>query len=152
MIYEKIITEAQQADQPHYSSSKIAELTDLTLLNEEALEEDHIELCQKANLYQVPAICVYSQWLAFCRKYLNTNIKIATVANFPKANYNNQELLAELQQILELKPSEIDIVFPYEDYLQGETKKALNKMLICRDFIPESVKLKVIIETEHLII
>ncbi|MBA3535320.1 MAG: deoxyribose-phosphate aldolase [Tatlockia sp.] len=125
-------------------------LIDLTLLNEFASDEELIMLGKKANLHQVAAICVMPEQLK--KIALSSTIKRATVVNFPKGFLSDKELLADLDTILtNYQPDEIDYVFPYQTYLEGEEKVALSQCKqaykLCQQ---KGATFKVILETGAL--
>ena len=72
---------------------------DLTSLMETDTDYSIAELCHKA---QTPygntaAVCVYSRFIKTARQELNSNIKIATVVNFPKGGTDNKKLCLEIE-------------------------------------------------------
>jgi deoxyribose-phosphate aldolase len=128
-------------------SQNLHSLTDLTLLNLEASFDDYETLCQIATARQVATICVYPEAILLCRQMLPCAFNIATVANFPDGNLTEKSLRTEIETIVDLNPNEIDLVFPYSRYLAGEKVKAFALMQQCRDSIPNSILLKIILET-----
>lgn len=121
-------------------------LIDLTLLDENASEQDLILLLNKACRYQVAAICVFPDALS---KTQTNAIKRATVVNFP----HGQDLFAKTRQDIEMIisrhcPDEIDYVFPWKSYLEGQTKEALANcqkvQMLCQQ---NHTTFKVILET-----
>ena len=95
---------------------------DLTSLNFNDNEETIIHLCEKAITPYggTAAVCVYPQWISTAKKYLKkTPIKIASVANFPNGNNDIKQIKDEIKKALSNGADEIDIVFPYHDFLIG---------------------------------
>lgn len=124
---------------------KIANLVDLTSLNDKDTQEDIKKLCDKALKYQVAAVCVYPQFVKLAKQLLqNSQVKIATVANFPKGDSNIEQIKNSIQQSIANGAQEIDLVFPFNDSAPtvfiAECKK------ICGD----NIVLKVILETGSL--
>src|SRR5205823_2666711 len=77
--------------------------------------------------------------------------KIATVVNFPQGNDALENVLFAIQQVIHDGANEIDVVFPYSDYLRGEKEKALDFIRQCKAVSGEEIVLKVIIETGALV-
>jgi len=95
---------------------------DLTSLGKHDTEYQIEDLCAKAETPygHVAAVCVWPQFVALARKKLKTTpVKIATVVNFPHGGTDNNKLRAEIKQALKFGADEIDAVFPYHDFLDG---------------------------------
>ncbi|WP_454780880.1 deoxyribose-phosphate aldolase [Legionella sp. WA2022007384] len=119
---------------------------DLTLLDEHAHSETLLQLKHNANHNQVAALCVYIQHLD---QFSSQNvIDLATVINFP---HGSEELTSSLESIakaMELGATEIDYVFPYHMYLQGQKQLALNQCNFIAQFCKQhKLMLKIILET-----
>lgn len=133
---------------------RILELVDLTSLNDTDGAETISALCQKTTLDKthVAAVCVYPQFVAQAKKILaNRSIHIATVANFPESTDTLENVLASIRQSISEGADEIDVVFPYRDYLQGEKEKPYDFIRACKAACGENVLLKVILETGALL-
>lgn len=122
-------------------------LLDLTLLNEDASDESLALLEEKAKAYSVAGICVFPSHL----KKLKTSLscKRVTVVNFPQGNASIKTTRASLEKIVGASSvDEIDYVFPYQTYLNGQQNFALQHShdiyLFCQR---HSLTLKVILET-----
>ncbi len=103
---------------------KIFSLVDLTRLDEHASTEDIEQLVTTAHSEHVAAICVFPQHLQIIPKL--TNIQRATVANFPGGNQVHQQVLQNIEHaIVQQKADEIDYVFAYAHYLDGQQATAL---------------------------
>lgn len=140
------------------NSTELAKLTlsclDLTELSDSCTAENINSLCQKAQGFvegkkqipQTPAVCVWPAWVALSRKLLPTNIKIASVVNFPTGDFELTQTQKEIELILCSAGDEIDWVFPYKNFLAGDNK-------YCENYIREVRKhcgvktLKVIFES-----
>ncbi|MDP1603210.1 MAG: deoxyribose-phosphate aldolase [Legionella sp.] len=130
-----------------HSNELALSLIDLTLLNQNATDNELILLQNKAITHQVAAICVYPEHLAKFQSL--TACKHATVVNFPQGNEPIKPLLFAIETIINnYHPDEIDYVFPYEHYLGGEKERALKHCreayLLCQRY---SKTFKVILET-----
>lgn len=138
-----------QIDQAKY----IFSLIDLTSLNESDTEEVIHALCQAAvsPLGHVAAVCIYPAFVKSAKSFLAEKpVKIATVANFPLANDSLENVLYSIKTSLQNGADEIDVVFPYKNFLAGE--KDFSKKFIeeCKKTCGEKI-LKVILETGALI-
>ncbi|WP_419421084.1 deoxyribose-phosphate aldolase [Legionella sp. D16C41] len=130
-----------------FSSDLIKSVIDLTLLDESASIDSLKLLQEKANINQVAAICVLPNHLTIFN-HLN-NIKRATVVNFPTGQESQAANLTLIQELSSTNlAQEIDYVFPYQIYLDGQHKAALRQYqdiyLCCQTY---DLKIKVIIET-----
>ncbi|MFT3741686.1 MAG: deoxyribose-phosphate aldolase [Gammaproteobacteria bacterium] len=127
-------------------------LLDLTSLNP---TDDNIkiqQLCQQAitPLGKVAAVCIYPQFVSEAQAILQgTDVKIATVSNFPEGNQPLAETLIEIEQALKAGADEIDLVMPYQAFLQGEYEAVQNFLATCKSAC-EQHTLKVILETGAL--
>lgn len=131
-------------------AKKMLTLIDFTSLNENDTEETISVLCQKAvtPLGSVAAVCVYPKFVKQAAQALQgTSVKIATVANFPQGNDPLDDVLATIQQAIQEGAQEIDVVFPYKQYLAGETNDAIDYIKQCKKMCGEKVLLKVILES-----
>lgn len=134
-------------------AKKIISLIDLTSLNDSDTEETITALCQKANtaLGSVAAVCVYPQFVKLAKSKLqNTPVKIATVANFPHGKDSLENVLSSIQQSIQDGADEIDVVFPYEKFLQGEVEFVVDFIRACKKICGKEILLKVILETGAL--
>lgn len=128
-------------------------LLDLTSLNETDDISSIVLLCSKAvrKSGHVAAICVYPQFVKQgVRALKNTNVKVATVANFPQGTSSVATVTAAIQESVQNGAQEIDVVFPYMSYLAGEKKSAQDFIRACKKACGETILLKVILETGAL--
>lgn len=133
---------------------KILELIDLTSLNDADNEKVIAALCQKAEISNthVAAVCVYPRFVSEVKKLLvNKSIHIAAVANFPSGNELLKPVCDSIRQSISEGANEIDVVFPYQDYLSGEKEKAYDFIRACKAACGNEVLLKVILETGALL-
>lgn len=125
---------------------------DLTSLNRDDTEEKIASLCQKATtpFGNVAAVCVYPEWVAFARKKLKkTPIKIATVVNFPDGGTDLTRIKEETKKALSNGAEEIDAVFPYRSFLEGDIDTCKRFLeIIQRECLRQSSK--IILETGEL--
>ena len=122
---------------------------DLTRLEDDAsLEHEKINLlCEKAVTYGVAAVCVYPPYLGFAKKILKDSfVKLATVVNFPSGLESIEKVILDIHTMIQEGAEEIDLVFPYHDYLKGREQKALDLVRAAKKACGSSL-LKVILET-----
>ncbi|WP_235603283.1 deoxyribose-phosphate aldolase, partial [Piscirickettsia litoralis] len=111
------------------------------------------KLCSQASnrLGAVAAVCVYPQFVSLAKKLLkDKKIQVATVVNFPLGNESADKIFTEIKQALVEGADEIDLVIPYQEYLQqGYSDHAL--MLVRESKAScQNKLLKVILETGEL--
>ncbi len=131
----------------------IIPLLDLTRLNTDDDEKSIITLCQTAQtpFGNVASVCIYPKFVKLAANTLKkTSIKIDTVVNFPNGNGALLDILHQIETALAEGANEIDMVFPYHVYLQGEKTKALECIAQAKALCKHPLKLKVIIETGEL--
>lgn len=129
---------------------KILSLIDLTSLNDNDTDAVITKLCQKAvTAYgHVAAVCVYPQFVKLAAQLLKeTPVKIATVANFPQGNFLLPDVLSVIQKSIQDGAHEIDVVFPYSHYLNGDVDYAKEFIKKCKETCGNNITLKVILET-----
>ncbi|MCP0913506.1 MULTISPECIES: deoxyribose-phosphate aldolase [Legionella] len=128
------------------SAREIISVLDLTLLEEKAQPHAIENLAQIAVTHEVAAICVLPQHLHHIPA--TTGITRATVANFPAGDEVQEDVLKTIIQSIKLHADEIDYVFPYQNYLHGNQKLALQAVKenyeLCKR---HQVIFKVILET-----
>ncbi len=98
---------------------------DLTLLDEQASQNQVDELQHQATRYEVAAICVHIQHLNLLP--LPSDVKYATVVNFPHGTLDTETCFRQIDMALSLKAQEIDYVMPYKAYLAGDTQTAMRQ-------------------------
>lgn len=127
--------------------NNLISLLDLTLLDTNVCTFDIQALAQKAIQYPVAAICILPEHLPYLP--IHKQVKYATVVNFPSGNMSQHEVLQTLDCILsEYSVDEIDYVFPYRTYLEGNKVSALAHHTACYQMCKQRhVLFKVILET-----
>ena len=132
---------------------RIFSLVDLTSLNADDTEASIAAFCEKAQLPfgHVAAVCVYPKFVRLVAdNFAGTEIKTATVVNFPHGTSSLESVLIEISHALQDGAQEIDLVFPYSRYLSGEQDEAQNFVATCKAACGNEVTLKVILETGAL--
>lgn len=132
------------------TAKDVISLIDLTLLDATASDEALFSLSEKAKQYQVAAVCVLPEHAKIITH--NPDIKLATVINFPEGNQSDQQVLSAIESVLaESKIDEIDYVFPYHEYLEGNQSLALAQYKQVLEYCQQQgLCLKVILETGAL--
>lgn len=131
-------------------------LMDLTTLNDNDTNEIVAALCQQAktSVGETAAICIYPQFIPAAKKafkHLNiSNIKIATVTNFPHGNQDIAKAVTQTQKAVELGADEVDVVFPYRALIAGNSQVGFDLVSACKQACGDDVLLKVIIESGEL--
>jgi len=148
LLWQAFSTSQKPAIYHKDDAAFIASLVDLTLLDYHASSDQITALCEKASRYNVAALCVYPQHLTYCNKQL-PSFKKATVVNFPSGEQDIKDVLMDIDRcIVEFQADEIDYVFPYQTYLNGNTNNALQHyqqaLTHCKQ---QQVTFKVIMET-----
>lgn len=132
----------------------IVSLMDLTSLNDDDTNEKIVELCESAKTLfaNVAAVCIYPKFIPIAKEALSdTNIKIATVTNFPHGHDNVAQALTETKMAIKLGADEVDVVFPYRALMSGDKDIGFELVRACSDACKASnVILKVIIESGEL--
>lgn len=126
---------------------------DLTSLGNDDTDFQIEKLCSKASTSygKVAAVCVFPKFVPLAKTLLkNNNIKVATVVNFPDGSDNLIRVEREIDNALMIGADEIDAVFPYRNFLNGDYKT-------CEDFVKLVVSkcdkkhiCKIILETGEL--
>lgn len=136
-----------------FSSLDMVQLLDYTQLDEHASQDDVAQLCDTALQLptEIAAICIYPKFVALVKEKVHaTNIKVATVINFPKGQDKQEKIIADTQFAVQQGADEIDIVLPYQLYLANRQAEALAIIEICRRYCQDAITLKVILETGAL--
>ena len=137
-------------------AKKAISLMDLTSLTDQETPADIETLCIQAKSEggNTAAICIFPRFIPLAKKILadqgTPDIKIATVTNFPHGNDDITIALAETKAAVAYGADEVDVVFPYQALINGNTEVGLNLVAACKEACPKNVLLKVIIETGEL--
>lgn len=126
---------------------------DLTSLNDDDNEYSIEKLCQRAitPYGNVAAVCVYPKFVPQARKLLkDTNIKIATVVNFPKGELDFNNLSQEIKEAIKFGADEIDAVFPYKTFLDGEFESCEKFLEVVAYECGKKYRSKIILETGEI--
>lgn len=136
------------------STKQLIQYVDYTSLNDTDTAESITALCNKAYTTDgaVAAVCVYPQFVSLAKQVLQQvehtkQIRVATVMNFPSGNDPSNRVLADIHDANQNGANEIDVVFPYQAYLNGEIQYVRQFIRDCRSACGDEVLLKVILET-----
>ena len=131
-------------------------LLDLTSLNDDDTEANITSLCQQAqvkNVGNVAALCIYPRFIPWAKQELArlniSDVKIATVSNFPQGRDNLDAAVAETKACLAYGADEVDVVFPYRAFIEGNESIGYELVKACKAACGEKT-LKVIIESGEL--
>jgi deoxyribose-phosphate aldolase len=126
-------------------------LIDLTDLADDHSLDEIPDLCDRAAEYGTAAVCVWPEYVAVCAERLaGTGVRVATVVNFPSGAEPVEHVLATTSQALADGADDIDLVLPYETFLDGDTAAAGAVVAAVADLITPPALLKVILESGAL--
>ncbi|GGA66137.1 deoxyribose-phosphate aldolase [Neiella marina] len=135
---------------------KVVGLMDLTALNDTDTDATVVELCQRAKspVGLTAAVCVWPQFVHIAKHALAVNdasaIKVATVVNFPHGHNDIAQAVAETQAAMAAGADEIDLVYPYQDAVQGNFEIGREMVEAVKAACGSKAQLKVILETGEL--
>lgn len=133
-------------------AQRIYHLVDLTSLKATDTESSIAMLCEKGatSLGRVAGVCVYPQFIRMvATQFSGTTTKAVTVANFPEGERSVDDVLIEIENALEAGAQELDIVFPYKRFIQGDTEFAETFVSTCKAACGDNIILKIILETQR---
>ena len=100
-------------------------LLDLTDLGDDTTADAAEALCNRARDAGVAGVCVWPAYVAVCVDALaGTDIRVATVVNFPSGEEPSDDVLATTRIALDDGADEIDVVLPYRSWLRGDEAAA----------------------------
>lgn len=136
------------------TASRALGLIDLTNLNDDCTPEDIDALVDQAatEFGNVAAICIWPRFVAQARKRLGdgSDIRIATVVNFPSGDGDERSVLHETKDAVAAGADEIDLVMPYRALAAGDEARARSMVATIRATTEGVALLKVIIESGEL--
>ena len=125
-------------------------LLDLTSLNNDDTDAVVEKLCARAATPhgKVAAVCVWPRFAGLAKQRLaDTGIKIAAVANFPMGTADVALAVRESNAIVAAGGDEVDVVFPYNAWLNGDRAIGADLIKACKEACGAKAILKVILET-----
>ncbi|MGL5949509.1 MAG: deoxyribose-phosphate aldolase [Aeromonas sp.] len=138
------------------AAQRALNLMDLTTLNDNDTDQAVIDLCHKAKSAAglTAAVCIYPRFIPIARKTLRamgaSDVRIATVTNFPHGNDDINIAVAETRAAVAYGADEVDVVFPYRAFMAGNEQIGFDLVSACKAACGTEVLLKVIIETGEL--
>lgn len=125
-------------------------LLDLTSLNNDDTDSTIDKLCARAVTPhgKVAAVCVWPRFAALAKRRLaDSGVKVAAVANFPMGTTDLASAVRETSAIVASGGDEVDVVFPYNAWLNGDRGIGSDLIKACKDACGDKAILKVILET-----
>lgn len=99
----------------------------------------------------VAAVCVWPAFVAQAKSALaGTTVRVATVSNFPHGRPDIAGAVATTKQAVADGADEVDVVWPYDSWLNGNSAIAGDLVAACKDACGTAAHLKVILETGRL--
>ena len=132
---------------------RLLSLVDLTSLNASDDEASTVRLSRLARTEagQVAAVCTWRRLIGAARESLRgSGIAMAAVANFPAGAADVEAAVADTAAAIAAGADEVDVVFPYRQFLAGDDQIGLQLVRACRAACGDRVLLKVILETGQL--
>ena len=132
---------------------RLLPLVDLTSLNESDDAATIVKLSALAHTPagRVAALCTWGRLVAVARSALRDwDIAVAAVANFPAGAADIDSAVAETAAAIAAGADEVDVVFPYREFLAGRPDVGLQLVRACRAACGDRALLKVILETGQL--
>jgi deoxyribose-phosphate aldolase len=134
-------------------AERILLLIDLTTLSGSETDLDIIQLCKSAmtDYGNTAAICVYPKHVTTVKTFFasvgNSQIKLATVVNFPTGEESIEKVIADTRLAIEHGANEIDLVLPYQALMAGDIQSVEAMLSACKHACADQAALKVIIES-----
>ncbi len=123
---------------------------DLTSLNDDDTPEIIEALCKRAQTSEgnTAAVCVYAPFIETSWRTLGqSGVKTATVVNFPAGGTNAQRIADEAADCVAKGADEVDLVFPYKAFMNGDTSIAADVVDATRMACGPMTTMKVILES-----
>lgn len=125
-------------------------LLDLTSLNNDDTDAVVEKLCARATTPhgKVAAVCVWPRFAGLAKQCLaGSSVKVAAVANFPMGTTDVALAVRETKTIVAAGGDEVDVVFPYNAWLNGDHRTGADLINACKEACGGKAILKVILET-----
>lgn len=132
-------------------AQRLIGLIDLTDLSEPCTEEAVRALCAKAMGPMGPpaALCLWPQFVGVAQRIVGNAIPVATVVNFPQGGGDLERVVEDMGEALGDGADEIDMVFPYRAFLDGDVALAADMVSAAKERCGKR-PLKIILETGAL--
>jgi deoxyribose-phosphate aldolase len=135
----------------HYTREEVAALVDHTLLKPEATEGDVARLTAEAQELEVYAVCVSPSMVPAVKRSRSLGVQICAVVGFPSGKHFSAVKAHEAGAAVAAGAEEIDMVIDVGAALSGDFDAIRADVAAVREAIPESVILKVIVESAALL-
>ncbi|MGG7565059.1 deoxyribose-phosphate aldolase [Rhodovulum sp. DZ06] len=124
---------------------------DLTDLTDDCDEAAIDALCARAVTPHgtVAAICIWPKFVAYARKQLPADVKIATVVNFPTGAEPAEDVIEMTERAVLDGADEIDMVIPWQELMEGRAQNVLTRVERVKR-AAGTAKVKAILETGML--
>ena len=94
--------------------AKYNPMIDYTLLDNNASDEEIIQLCEKARMFEVKSVCVMPKHVKLATEQLaDCGVLVCTVISFPEGTNSLQEKETETRQVVADGADEVDMVLDY---------------------------------------
>lgn len=134
-----------------YSRAAVAALVDHTLLKPEATRADIAELLREAADLDVFAVCVSPTMVATAATLTAGTRAVASVVGFPSGKHTSAIKADEARQAVAAGAVEIDMVIDVGAAIEGDLTAVRSDIAAVAQAIPDSVLLKVIVESAALL-
>jgi deoxyribose-phosphate aldolase len=134
-----------------YSREDVAALVDHTLLKPEATEADVRALASEAEELEVYAVCVSPSMIPVVRRSLSLGPTICSVVGFPSGKHISAVKAEEARLAVTAGAQEVDMVIDIGAALYGDFEAIRADIAAVREAIPDTVILKVIVESAALL-
>lgn len=135
-------------------SLSLLNFLDVTCLEEQVTEAELISLCEliRQSPQRPAAICVYPEHVGLVKTQLSDlGLAFATVINFPQGSSQIAAVKTQIQQALASGANELDIVMPYEAFLESLDLSLIEAFVTeCRHEINGKAIFKLILETGEI--
>lgn len=151
---ERLIFEAGKSIISVEKAMRILPMLEPTSLNDEDSIDDIEALCKSAEtpVGNTAAVCVLPRYVETAFNALRHNtVKIATVINFPDGLDDIEDIADTTEDVVNAGAQEVDIVFPYQAFLEGNFDHVRDVLQACRNACGQNTLVKVILETGALI-
>src|SRR4051794_23558433 len=130
--------------------AELARMIDHTLLDPAATPGQVALLCGEASVLGVGAVCVAPNRLPLPAGGLPSTTAVCTVIGFPSGAHRSEAKAAEAVQAVSDGATELDMVIDLGWASAGLWDRVEDDIAMVRGAVPESVRLKVIIESAAL--
>lgn len=138
-------------DRRRYSRDEVAALVDHTLLKPEATVADVRALASEAADLEVYAVCVSPSMIPVVGQSLSLGQTIVAVVGFPSGKHFSAVKVEEARLAVAAGAKEVDMVIDIGAALYGDFDAVRADIAAVREAIPDTVILKVIIESAALL-